>query len=96
MCGVGAGVGMQCVVCGVCDVCAWCVCVLCVRAVCVRGVCCVCGGVVCVARLGTRKNTMCRFQTSLCVGSKRLRVYWQNARMCSQHARVLPVHTEAF
>ena len=41
--------------------------------------------------------------SSPCVGSKRLRVSVQNAsvctgktRACVQHARVLPVHTEAF
>ena len=39
--------------------------------------------VVCVARLGTRKNPVCRFKTSPCVGSKRFRVCRQNARMCS-------------
>ena len=57
MCGVGAGVGVQCVVCGVCGVCAWCVCVVCV---------------VCVARLGTRKNPVCTFKNaSVCTGKTR-------------------------
>ena len=39
--------------------------------------------------------SVCRFKTSPCVGSKRFRVYLQNAHVY-QHARVLPVHTETF
>ena len=54
--------GVWCVVC-VC----WCVCVL-VCVLCVCGGVCVC--VLCVARLGTRKNPVCRFKTSACVHSK--------------------------
>ena len=78
-----------CAMCG-----AWCVC---------RG--CVCGVLcaVCVARLGTRKNPVCRFKTSPCVGSKRIRVCRQNARMlntCARfagtHGGVLNLHTEGF
>ena len=64
-----------CVVC-VC-VCAWCV-------LCVRGVC-----VLCVMRLGTRKN-------SPCVGSKRLRVYVQNASVCTGKTRACLQHMRAF
>ena len=46
---------------------------------------------------------MCRFKTSPCVGSKRFRVYRQNACMCSTcarfagtHGSVLNLHTETF
>ena len=46
---------------------------------------------------------VCRFKTSPCVGSKRFRVYRQNARMCSTcarvartHGSVLNQHTDAF
>ena len=39
--------------------------------------------------------SVCRFKTSPCVGSKRFRVYWQNARMLNTCGRLL-VHTEAF
>ena len=46
----------------------WCV----VSVACVHGVCAWC--VLCVARLGTRKNPWCRLKTSPCVGPKRLRV----------------------
>ena len=73
---------------------------------CVRGVCCVCGVVcvVCVWRGVARgKKKVCKFKTSPCVGSKRIRVYRQNARMCSTYARfasthggVLNRHTETF
>ena len=70
MCGVGAGVGVQCVVCGVCGACAWCV-------LCVCGVVCV----VCVWR-GKHPN----------VGSKRLRVQVQNARMLNTCARFAGAH----
>ena len=90
MCGVGAGVGAQCV----------CVCV-CGGGCVVRGACCVCW--VCNAAWHAEKLPVCRFKTSPCVRSKRLRVYWQNARMCSTHARfagthgsVLNLHTETF
>ena len=84
MCGVGAGDGVQCVVCGVSGVCAW-------RVLCVRcGVCGVCGAA-------------WHAENHPCVGSKRLRVYRQNARMCSTcarfastHGSVLNVHTETF
>ena len=90
VCGVCAGVGAQCVVCGVCGVC------------CVCAVWCVC--VVCVWRGLTRgKLPVCRLKTSPCAGSKRLRVYPQNDRMCSTCARfagthggVLNLHTETF
>ena len=47
--------------------------------------------------------TVCRLKTSLCVGSKRIRVYRQNARFCSTCGRfagtrgcVLNPHTETF
>ena len=82
MCGVGAGVGAQCVVCGVCGV----RCVVCVWLGLARG-----------------KTPVCRFKMSPCVGSKRIRVYRQNARTCatcarfaSTHRSVLNVHTETF
>ena len=46
---------------------------------------------------------VCKFKTSPCVQAKRLRVYWQNARMlntCARfagsHGGVLLVHTETF
>ena len=49
-----------------------------------------------------REPPVLRFITSPCVHSKGLRVYWQNARMCSTCARFadthgddLNVHTEA-
>ena len=72
MCGVGAGAGVQCVVCGVCGVCAWCVlCVVCVV--------CVAWRVCCVTRLGTRKTP--------CTSSKCLRVYVQNASVCTCKTR---------
>ena len=80
-----------CVLC-VCVVCLLCVCVVCcvlcvgVHCVCVCGVC-VRG--VCGARLGTRK-------TVPCVGSRRLHVYWQNARMCSTCARFARTHGGLF
>ena len=88
------------VVCCFC-VALWCWCVVCVR-VCVVCVRCVC--VLCVWRgLARGKPPVCRFKTSPCVGSKRLRVYRQNARMCSTCARfasthggVLNLHTETF
>ena len=60
--------------------CLWCVCVLCVC------------GVVCVARLGTRETPVCRFNKSPCVGSKRIRVYRQNARMLNTCARFAGIH----
>ena len=67
----------------------WCCCVL----LCVCGVCGVCG--VCVARLGTRGKTVRRFKTSPCVGSKRLRVYRQNARKnCPSITVQTPCHLE--
>ena len=68
----------------------WCVCVCSVRGGAWRG-------------LARGKPTVCRLQTSPCVGSKRIRVYWQNARMlntCARfantHGSVLNVHTELF
>ena len=39
---------------------------------------------------------VCRFKTFPCVGSKCFRVYGQNDAHAEQHARVVPVHTEAF
>ena len=72
--------------CGVLYCCGlWCV---------VCGVCGVCVWCVwCVWRgLGTRKNSVCRFKTSPCVGSKRFRVCRQNARMCSTCARFAGTH----
>ena len=67
----------------------WCVgcafCVLCVVlcCCCVVLLCCLC-----VARIGTRKTPVCRFKNpSVCTGK---------TRACVQHARVLPLHTEAF
>ena len=63
MCGVGAGVGVQCVVCGVCGVCGVCACVCGV-------VWCVCVCVVCGAAWHAEKPAVCRFKTSPCVGSK--------------------------
>ena len=69
MCGVGAGVGVQCVMCGVCGVC----------------------GVAWHAenlRVKVPNGSMCKFKSaSVCTGK---------TRACVQHARVLPVHTEAF
>ena len=62
---------------------------------CVCGVWCVVVCVACVARLGTRKKTVCRLKTSPCVGSKRFRVCRQT-RACLTHARVLPAHTEVY
>ena len=78
----------------------WCVC----RYVC--NVWCVCG-VVCVLSvwrgLARGKPPVCRLKTSPCVGSKRIRVYRQNARMlntCGRsagtHGCVLNLHTETF
>ena len=81
----GAGVGVQCVVCGcgVCGVCVCAWCVLCVR----RGVCCVWRG-------------LARGKNPPCVGSKRIGVYRQNARMlntsacfANTHGDVLNLHT---
>ena len=82
----------------------WCCVVLCCVVMCGVGagvgVCvwCVCG-----AAWHAEKHAVCRFKTSPCVGSKRLRVYRQNARMCSTcarfastHGSVLNVHTETF
>ena len=75
--------------CAMCGVwCLWCVC----------GVVCV----VCVWRgLARGKPFVCSLKTSPCVGSKRIRVYRQNARMCSTcarfastHGSVLNLHTE--
>ena len=49
--------------------CLWCVCAWCV--------------VLCMWRgLARGKPPVCRFKTPPCVGSKRLRVYRQNARIC--------------
>ena len=56
----------------------WCCGVLCFLVCCVCGVVCV----VCVWRgLARGKPDVCGFKTSPCVGSKRIRVYRQNARM---------------
>ena len=83
--------GAQC--CGVCGVCAWCV--LCVRC----GVWCL--WCLCVWRGLARGKTsrvqvpnasVCTFKTLPCVGSKRLRVYRQNARMLNTCARVAGAH----
>ena len=61
----------------------------------VRGVCCVrCD--VCGAAWRAEKNHVCRFKTSPCVGSKRFRVYRQNARMCSTCARFAGTHGGVF
>ena len=76
--------------CAFCVLVLWCivVCVVCV-GLCVLG--CVCGcGVWCVWCVWcglARKNPVFRFKTSSCVGSKRFRVCWQHARMCSTCAR---------
>ena len=81
-------------VCGA--LCAWCVCwvVWCLRC----AVCAVCG-----AAWHAENTSECRFKTSPCVGSKRIRVYRQNARMLNTCARfagihgcVLNLHTETF
>ena len=76
----------------------WCWCAMCGVWCLWCTVCCLC-----VARLGTRNPPVCRYKTSPCVGSKRIRVYRQNARMCSTcarfastHGSVLNVHTETF
>ena len=63
-----------CVGCTFCVLVFWCIvmCVLCVLG-CVLGCVCVCAvwcGV-CVARLGTRKKTVCRSKTSPCVPAKK-------------------------
>ena len=47
----------------------------------------------CVWRGLARGKPVCRLKTSPCVGSKRIRVYWQNARMCSTYARFDSTHT---
>ena len=73
MCGVGGGVSVQCVVCGVYGVCAWC-CVVVVLLLCC----------LCVARLGTRKK-VCRFKTPPCVPAKRPHVF--NMRAFCQYTR---------
>ena len=81
MCSVGAGVGVQCVV-------------RCVRGVCVglcvvSVVCCVW----CVWRgLARGKTTVCMLKMSPCVGSKRISVYRQNARMLNTCARFAGTH----
>ena len=80
MCGVGAGVGVQCVV---CDVCGVCVCVVC-------GVCAVC---VCVARLGTRKTPVYRFKTSPCVHRQIARMCSTCARFARSQGGFLNLHT---
>ena len=59
---------------------------------CVCGVWCVVVCVACVARLVTRKTPVCRFKTPPCVRSKRLRVYWHNARMLNTSARFASTH----
>ena len=102
--------GVWCVWCGV-SARGVCVCVCCVS---VRGVCGVCGVcvlcVLCVCAvwcmwrgLARGKPLVCKLKTSSCESSKRLRVYQQNARMCSTCARfasthggVLNLHTETF
>ena len=92
---VMCGVGGWCVVCNV-----WCVVSRDMYYICgvVCCVCCVCGR--CLAR---GKLPVCRFKTSPCAGSKRIRVYRQNARMLNTFARfarshggVLNLHTETF
>ena len=72
----------------VCVVCAFCVLVLWCIVVCV--VCGVCGAA------WHAEKPVCRFKTSPCVGSKRFSVCQQTRSHVVQHARVLPVHTEAF
>ena len=79
-------------VCGMCVMwfgvvvcCAVSVCVVLVLVL-VRGVCgvmCVCVVCVCGAAWHAENLPVCRFKTSPCVGSKRFRVCWQNARMLS-------------
>ena len=99
-CGVVSLCGLCVVVCGgvgVVCVYMWC-CVLCGLCLRVRVVwwCVWCGGacVWCVVKLGTREKAPC-------VDSKRLRVYVQDASVCTgnrpacvEHAGLLPVHTE--
>ena len=65
----------------------WYVCVVCV----VCAVWCVC--VVCVWR-GLARGTppVCRLKTSPCVGSKRIREYRENARVCSTCGRFAGTH----
>ena len=67
MCGVGAGVGAECVVCGVCAWCAWCV-LLRFVVVCVG---------VCVGVCGAAWHAA----NPPCEGSKRIRVYRQHAHV---------------
>ena len=103
---------VRCGMCGVRVVCCACVLSVCVCGVCAEGVCGMCGGVrfvvwcvlsVCGAAWQAEKPSVCRFKTSPCVGSKRFRVYKQNARMCSTcgrfagtHGSVLNLHMETF
>ena len=97
--------------CWKCVGCAFCVlCVVGVVMCCVgagAGVQCVVRGVcvlsVCGAAWHAEKPSVCRLKTFLCVGSKRIRVYRQNARICSTCGRfagtrgcVLNLHTETF
>ena len=90
VCGVCAE---ECVGCAFCVLCVWCI-VVCVVMCCVgagvgvqcvvrgvRGVCCVCG-----AAWHAENHPLCRFKTPPCVGSKRIRVYRQNARMLNTRA----------
>ena len=95
VCGIGVwcfSVVVYCSVCGVCCVCSvvcWVVSVVCG----VRRVWCV----GCVWRgLARGKHPVCRFKTSPCAGSRRLRVYRQNARMCSTCARFAGTHAGLF
>ena len=84
----------------VCAECVLCVvvycCVLVCNVVCVVSVvsvmCCVslCG--VCGAAWHAQKPPVCMLKTSLYVGSKRLRVYRQNARMLKTCARFTGIH----
>ena len=77
-----------CVGCAFCVLVFWCCGVLCC-VVCVWCVVCVC---VVWRGLARGKAPVCRFKKSPCVGSKGLRVYRQNARMCSTCARLARTH----
>ena len=91
VCGVVWCRGLLCVRDGVCVVCGlvWCVC--CVVWLCV---------VWCLLWCGTLKTSVCAFNTSPCVRSKRSRVYRQHAHMfytcghvAGTHGDILNAHT---
>ena len=75
--------GDVCVQCGVCFVRGGVWCVVCLL---------VCVWSVCNAAWHAGKPPVCRFKTSPCVRSKRLRVYRQNARMLNRCARFAGTH----